>query len=818
MLKILFTLIFLSLSLFSADKVSLQLVWLHQFQFAGFYMAKEKGFYAQNNLDVTILEADASDSVQSVLERKVDFAVGRPSLIIEKAKGRDIALLMAIFQHSPSVLIATNPDIKTVADLQDKKVMVTNEEVNAISLKAMLMIEGLKNKNIAIQKHSYKLQDLIDNNTDAMACYLSNEPYTLNKLGIKHTIFNPKDFGMDFYGDLLYTSQTLLKDNPKLVKRFYDATMQGWLYAFEHIQESAKIIHDKYNTKKKELDHLIYEGEVLKKLAFGKECAFGKIDPKRINEIINIYKIFNVIDKEANIDNFIDPLGFAKEQVYIGVLAKRGYEDTKNRWQDIVNSLNKNIETHHFNIVPLRFDEIEKAVKNNKIDFLLTNPMNYIQLSEKYNISRIASLKNFDKNHHEIKQFGGVIFTKMQNKQINTIEDVIDKRFGAVHRTSFGGWVVAQAELFENHIDEDDIKLSFHQTHDEVVYALLDGKIDVGTVRTDILESMAEQKLIDLKQIKIINQKKYNHFPYLISTELYPEWPLAKLESTDEELAFNVLSILVRITYEALKHHDKDMYGWGIPQDHSKVDILLKRLKIYPFDNQSITYKDVFEEYQTWIFILLIIFLLIIFTMIYINTLNVHLKSFNKSLEQKVKERTEELYKINKKLKFLANTDELTSINNRRHFFKKTTEYIKLAKRNNTPTTYLSLDIDHFKNINDTYGHQVGDEILKLFTQSVKHSLREIDLFGRVGGEEFAVCLQNTSIDGAKVIAEKIRQTVAKNYYEIDGKKIHVTVSIGMAQYNFQSTLNELIRDADTAMYQAKEKGRDQVVIFEQEN
>jgi diguanylate cyclase (GGDEF)-like protein len=189
------------------------------------------------------------------------------------------------------------------------------------------------------------------------------------------------------------------------------------------------------------------------------------------------------------------------------------------------------------------------------------------------------------------------------------------------------------------------------------------------------------------------------------------------------------------------------------------------------------------------------------------------LKNFNKLLEEKVNERTQELHKINKKLKLLANTDELTSIDNRRHFFHKINEYIKLAKRNLTPLTYLSLDIDHFKRVNDTYGHQVGDEILKLFTTSVKNSLREIDLFGRVGGEEFAVCLQNTPIEGAKIIAEKIRKNVQKNFYMHKGEEIHITVSIGMAQYDFTCKLNQLMKKADDAMYAAKKNGRNRIEI-----
>jgi diguanylate cyclase (GGDEF)-like protein len=814
MKKALIFLFLLSYSLFAIDNISVKLNWLNQFQFAGFYVAKEKGFYKDQNLNVTIIEQNNSDTIQDVLDRKIDFAIGRPSLIIDLAKGREISLLMAIYQHSPSVLIATNPDIKKVSDLVNKRIMATPEEMNAVSLKAMLAIEGIKNENITIQKHSFKLQDLIDGKTDAMACYISNEPYMLQKLGIKHTIFNPKNFGMDFYGDILYTSNSLIKDNPNLVKRFHEATYKGWIYAFEHIEESARLIFNKYNTQKKKLQHLMFEGYTLKNLAFDKECSFGQLDKQRFAEIINIYKIFNQIPQDFNSVNYIDPLGLTKEQIYIGILAPRGAEEAKDNWRETIKYLNQKVDNYHFNIITLDFSEVENAVKEKKVDFLLTNTMNYIQLANKYNISRIATIKHYTKEEKkDISQFGGLLFTKASNKNINTLKDIKNVKFGAVDRLSLGGWVAAKNEFYEKNIDEKNLHVEYFGTHDDVVYALLEGKIDAGTVRTGVLESMYEEKLIDLHDIKIINKKNNADFPFLLSTELYPEWPLSSLAHTNETLAFKVLSVLVEMTNDLYNNSENEVYGWGVPQDYSKVTQLLKKLKIYPFDNESITYKDVFEKYQLTIFILFIIFLFIVFILIYTKAINIHLKNFNKLLEEKVNERTQELYKINKKLKLLANTDELTSIDNRRHFFHKINEYTKLAKRNLTPLTYLSLDIDHFKRVNDTYGHQVGDEILKLFTTSVKNSLREIDLFGRVGGEEFAVCLQNTPIEGAKIIAEKIRKNVQKNFYMHKGEEIHITVSIGMAQYDFTCKLNQLMKKADDAMYAAKKNGRNRIEI-----
>lgn len=189
-----------------------------------------------------------------------------------------------------------------------------------------------------------------------------------------------------------------------------------------------------------------------------------------------------------------------------------------------------------------------------------------------------------------------------------------------------------------------------------------------------------------------------------------------------------------------------------------------------------------------------------------------YLEDFTKKLEEQVKEKTKKLKDINQKLKNLAETDELTKINNRRSFIKKLSNYIELSKRNDSPLSLLSIDIDFFKSVNDTYGHQVGDEVLKLFTETVKTSLRKVDIFGRIGGEEFAICLQNTPLETAKTIADKILKNVAKTpLITKDNQKINITISIGLCELKKHMNINELLRQADEELYKAKEHGRNQI-------
>ena len=149
--------IFLLVSLHSiaVEKVSLQLMWKHQFQFAGYYVAQEMGFYKDAGLDVNIKEYDSGiDVSEDVLSQKVEFGIGRSSLIYEKMNGKNISLLFAAYQQSPFVLLASN-EIQKVGDLKGKRIMVTGDVIEMASLNAMMLTSGIKEGDYYTQKHSF---------------------------------------------------------------------------------------------------------------------------------------------------------------------------------------------------------------------------------------------------------------------------------------------------------------------------------------------------------------------------------------------------------------------------------------------------------------------------------------------------------------------------------------------------------------------------------------------------------------------------------------------------------------------------------------
>ena len=180
----------------------------------------------------------------------------------------------------------------------------------------------------------------------------------------------------------------------------------------------------------------------------------------------------------------------------------------------------------------------------------------------------------------------------------------------------------------------------------------------------------------------------------------------------------------------------------------------------------------------------------------------------------KLVQQTQKLQKAQEELKLLASIDSMTKLFNRRYFLKVSKSILNLAKRNETDTAIIMLDIDKFKNVNDTYGHEVGDDVIIALALELKKTSRKSDIVSRWGGEEFVILLANTNIDGSKIIAEKIRKNIEELVIDLTGdKKLQFTISVGVSQVNNKSNdaIEASINRADIALYKAKENGRNMV-------
>ena len=288
------------------DKVTLQLKWTHAFQFAGYYAAKEKGFYQQVGLDVEILPArPESHPVLSVLSGKAQFGIGNSSLLLARQVGQPVVVLGVIFQHSPMVILARydNPT-QSVHDLIGKRMMV---EPQADELEAYLRREGVHLEQLQRLPHSYSPQDLIDGKVDAISAFITNEAYYLDKVHFHYQVYTPRSAGIDFYGDNLFTTEAELSQHPQRVKAFREASMRGWQYAVTHADEIAQLIHDKYDPSRS-LESLQYEARKTIPLLMPDMVEIGYMNPGRWRHIADTYAELGLLPAQFPVEDMLyDP-------------------------------------------------------------------------------------------------------------------------------------------------------------------------------------------------------------------------------------------------------------------------------------------------------------------------------------------------------------------------------------------------------------------------------------------------------------------------------------------------------------------------------
>lgn len=291
-----------------AQDITLQLRWLHQAQFAGYYMAQEKGFYQQAGLNVTILPADPNNPhpMEQVLNGQADFGVGNAGLVAAYLKGQPLVALAAIFQRSPNVwLTLTSSPIYNLTDLAQSRLMMTRSLENA-ELLAMFHKAGIQIEKLNITPSSFNLQDLTSGRTDAFNAYITNEPFYLDQQHIGYRVFDPQSYGIDFYSDVLFTRKELIENRPETVEAFRIASIKGWQYMIEHIDETQKVISEKYNQQNKSPEHITYELYTVRQIIIPELIQLGHMNPERWHTIAATFQQLSLIPNgPVNLDGFL---------------------------------------------------------------------------------------------------------------------------------------------------------------------------------------------------------------------------------------------------------------------------------------------------------------------------------------------------------------------------------------------------------------------------------------------------------------------------------------------------------------------------------
>ena len=283
------------------DTVTLQLKWKHQFQFAGYYMALEKGYYQDAGLDVRIKEFNPDiDVINEVLSGHAQFGIGMSDLLLSFQQ-KPVALLAVIFQHSPLILLARADQVSSIHDLANKTIM---NEPQAAELQAYLKQEGLKTEQLHIIPHNGTPLELIQKKVAAVSAYSSTEPFILKQAGLNTIKFSPRASGIDFYGDNLFTSAQELKNHPERSQAFLHASLQGWEYAMAHPEEAIQLILNKYNSQKLNHDFLAYEAEETSRLMRADLVEIGHINPGRWRHIGDTYADLGLLPRDYTLKGF----------------------------------------------------------------------------------------------------------------------------------------------------------------------------------------------------------------------------------------------------------------------------------------------------------------------------------------------------------------------------------------------------------------------------------------------------------------------------------------------------------------------------------
>ncbi len=287
------------------ETVHLQLRWKHQFQFAGYYAAVEKGYYRDEGLDV-VLHAGTPDRqpVSEVLSGRSQYAEGNSEVLLARLQGKPLVALAAIFQHSPSVLLALRKSgIVAPRDLIGRKVMFMNG-MNDADFMTMLFNEGIARDQLSILPSSYNIDDLVAGRVDAFNSYLTNEPYYLKQRGLEYTVLNPINSRVDFYSDILFTTDDEVRNHPKRVEAMRRATLKGWRYAMDQPDEIIDLLLSKYQVPKSRA-HLEFEANAMRPLILPDLIPIGNMNPERWSHMAETFALTGMISRKYSLEGFM---------------------------------------------------------------------------------------------------------------------------------------------------------------------------------------------------------------------------------------------------------------------------------------------------------------------------------------------------------------------------------------------------------------------------------------------------------------------------------------------------------------------------------
>ena len=416
--------------------ISLRLQWKHQFEFAGFYAAKELGYYNEVGLNVNFFEYENGiDLINEVESQKIDLGIWGSGVIEQASNGKEITLLANYFKRAP-LAIVTQPEIKFPSDLIGKKLMIPKSDFNSANYIQMFKASKIEQSDITMVDPTFNMDDFINKKVDAASIFLTNEPFILNQKNIKYNILDPSNYGVVLYDVNLFTSNDFLNKNKQEVEDFIDATNKGWEYAINNYEEIVNLILKKYNTQNKSKEHLLFEAQETIKMMQPKNYPIGSIDMKQINRIVTLFTDLKMITQKKDLDSIIlNKSKLLNTKINLGKEEEEFLKEKKSLNACVINDglpFNNIDENNRYE--GIGSDVITKISKNIGLKLDIRNINSINELNDKCDISSIHQINFLGKNKVNFStpiMLSPYVIVSNTNNQlfVENLDNLLDKIF-----------------------------------------------------------------------------------------------------------------------------------------------------------------------------------------------------------------------------------------------------------------------------------------------------------------------------------------------------------------------------------------------------
>ncbi len=849
-------------SALGVERLRLQLPWKHQFEFAGFYAAQQQGYYEDAGLEVEILPWSGTYSVTLLEQGKVDVAVMGSPVLQEIVRGAPLQLIGVTFQHSPLVLLSHEPVIDPGGQLRGKRIMGSP----TFELLALLQQAGLTVDDVELVPQIQTLTPFLNRDVDLTTAFSTNQPHRLRDMGVPFWIVDPKSFGLDSYQGLWVVHENRVDASPMALEHFRQASIRGWHYALRHPEALVEYILQLPGMEKSRRQ-LLQEARSMLPLVDSGEQPLGELSHQRLIQHFRQLAHLGFITPEQQASLDMDSILFRlptptltdEERAWIAAhpvvrLANDAhwppfeYIDEQGRYRGMVAELLQLIgQRTGLRFEPatdLSWQQVVATMKAGRLDMFsaaVATPerRKYARFTPPF--FRFPMVMLAREGHGYIPDI-----TRLEGERIGVVADYsTDEKLSGMQLRSellrFTHLGQALQALTEGRIDvlvDNLVSLNYEiRSHGQ------DGLVVVGQLDEPFDLAMGIRK--DLPVLHSIVTKALEQISERERQALYDRWlQLKVMETTDHGLLLNTvlaagILVLVLVLFLAwqrrlsqkLQAHLREVQELTLSAEtdaagHIRMctrslarvlnqpveDLLGTPHPLFQHSAQPEALMHAMQQGKEWKE-----------TVHFTNDAGRELWLDCHALPQMRHGRlqcariTAKDVTSEKLLERASLHDSLTGLSNRRHFNQIFEQEVLRARRDGRHFYWAMLDLDHFKNLNDTLGHQKGDQALvkvaHLFRQ---HFNRAGDAIFRLGGEEFGLQMQLAHERELQPKLEALRQAVENlaipNPMETGGV---LTVSIGavIVPPDVQARPEWIYQQADEMLYQAKAAGRNRVMI-----